>query len=64
MKRCREQGLFLRDVGAMGTRLGDRALRIAVKDESTNDRIVELIRQCAMRSIPCNETCSAADRVA
>jgi histidinol-phosphate/aromatic aminotransferase/cobyric acid decarboxylase-like protein/GNAT superfamily N-acetyltransferase len=33
---ARRHGLFLRDVGSMGTVLGDRALRIAVKDGATN----------------------------
>ena len=62
VQRCREHGLFLRDVGAMGTRLGDRALRIAVKDEVTNVRIVELIRQCGGRLKPSAETCLPAHR--
>jgi histidinol-phosphate/aromatic aminotransferase/cobyric acid decarboxylase-like protein len=42
--RCREQGLFLRDAARMGARLGDRALRVAVKDEETNRRMVEILR--------------------
>ena len=41
--RCRERGLFLRDVSAMGAQLGDRALRIAVKDRETNRRMVEIL---------------------
>ena len=41
--RAREQGLFLRDVEAMGTRLGSRALRVAVKDAQTNRRMVEIL---------------------
>src|SRR5262249_55495321 len=32
VSRCRPHGLFLRDAGAMGTRLGRHALRLAVKD--------------------------------
>lgn len=42
---CRAQGLFLRDAAAMGSRLGDRAVRIAVKDAATNRRMAEIIRQ-------------------
>jgi len=37
--RCRERGLFLRDASAMGSQLGGRAVRIAVKDTETNRRM-------------------------
>jgi histidinol-phosphate/aromatic aminotransferase/cobyric acid decarboxylase-like protein/N-acyl-L-homoserine lactone synthetase len=43
--RCREHGLFLRDAGKLGTDLGDRALRIAVKDAATNRRMIEILRE-------------------
>ncbi len=43
--RCRERGLFLRDASSMGTRLGNRALRIAVKDRETNCRMAEILRK-------------------
>jgi histidinol-phosphate/aromatic aminotransferase/cobyric acid decarboxylase-like protein len=42
--RCRERGLFLRNVATMGTCFGNRALRIAVKDAETNRRMVEILR--------------------
>ena len=41
--RCRERGLFLRDTATMGTQLGDRAIRVAVKDAATNQRMVEIL---------------------
>src|SRR5438477_340655 len=41
---CREQGLFVRDVSNMGAQLGDRALRLAVKEGETNRRMVEILR--------------------
>jgi len=41
--QCRTQGLFLRDVGAMGRNFGNHALRIAVKDAATNQRMVEIL---------------------
>jgi histidinol-phosphate/aromatic aminotransferase/cobyric acid decarboxylase-like protein/N-acyl-L-homoserine lactone synthetase len=41
--RCRERGLFLRDAATMGTCLGNRAARIAVKDAETNRRMVKII---------------------
>lgn len=43
VKCCREQGLYLRDAGPMGANLGERALRIAVKDEVTNQRMIEIL---------------------
>jgi histidinol-phosphate/aromatic aminotransferase/cobyric acid decarboxylase-like protein len=42
--RTRRRGLFVRDVGNMGTALGARALRIAVKDGRSNSRILEILR--------------------
>ncbi len=42
---CRERGVFLRDVRAMGTRLGSHAVRIAVKDAAANRRIVAVVRE-------------------
>jgi histidinol-phosphate/aromatic aminotransferase/cobyric acid decarboxylase-like protein len=44
VRRCRQEGLFLRDAAIMGRRLGTRALRIAVKDVVTNRRMVAIIR--------------------
>ena len=42
---CQQRGLFLRDASAMGTNLGPRVVRIAVKDEATNARMLEIIRE-------------------
>lgn len=43
--RCREQNLFLRDASGMGTQLGKHALRIAVKDAETNQRMIEILKE-------------------
>ena len=43
VERCHEHGLYLRDAGAMSPSLGDRALRIAVRDRSTTRRMVEIL---------------------
>lgn len=40
---CSKQGLFLRDAKRMGANLGAHALRLAVKDSSTNRRMVEIL---------------------
>lgn len=45
LEQCKQEGLFLRDMTAMGQRLGDRAVRIAVKDATTNARMLEILRR-------------------
>ena len=42
--RCRERGLFVRDASTMGGSFGDRAVRIAVKDAATNERMARILR--------------------
>ncbi len=44
VSRCREQGLFIRDPSTMGGSLGDHAIRIAVKDRQTTDRMMKILR--------------------
>jgi len=46
-RRCREYGLFLRDAGLMGSQIGTHALRIAVKDYATNQRMIGTVRSVA-----------------
>ena len=41
--RARAYGLFLRDVGPMGSALGTRAIRVAVKDAETNGRMLDIL---------------------
>ena len=43
VSRCHRHGLFLRDASVMGSQLGAHALRIAVKDSETNERMVEIL---------------------
>jgi len=45
VKRCRSQNLFLRDAALMGSQLGAYALRLAVKDAATNQRMLEIIAE-------------------
>ena len=44
-RRCREHGVYFRDAGEISRILGTRALRIAVKEEATNHRMLEVLRQ-------------------
>jgi histidinol-phosphate/aromatic aminotransferase/cobyric acid decarboxylase-like protein len=44
---AQHRGLYLRDASAMGRSLGDRAVRVAVKDAATNGRIVAILSELA-----------------
>ena len=48
--RCRERGLFLRDVSAMRSQLDDRTVRLAVKDAQTNQRIIKVLSEVLRRT--------------
>src|SRR5262249_38654334 len=41
---CRERGLYLRNAGEISRLLGSRTLRMAVKDDETNRRMVGILR--------------------
>jgi histidinol-phosphate/aromatic aminotransferase/cobyric acid decarboxylase-like protein len=43
VKACRERNLFIRDASTMGNQLGDRFVRIAVKDRETNQKMLALL---------------------
>ena len=44
VQRCRTRGVFLRNARAMSQHLGERSIRIAVKDPATNRRMLEVLR--------------------
>lgn len=44
IQACQQHGLFLRHPGSMGSALGGRAVRIAVKDAATNARMLRIIQ--------------------
>ena len=46
--RCRAEGVFLRDLSSLSSRLGSHALRIAVKEEKDNRRITEMMAQAVI----------------
>ncbi|MBI3597491.1 MAG: histidinol-phosphate aminotransferase family protein [Nitrospirae bacterium] len=48
--RCRANGLFLRNTSSMSSRLGNHALRIAVKDAETNRCMVEILNRALHES--------------
>ncbi|WP_193211296.1 pyridoxal phosphate-dependent aminotransferase [Luteolibacter marinus] len=49
---CRDHGLFIRDAVAMGGGLGDRAVRIAVKDPGTQRRMIEILARILASGVP------------
>jgi len=49
---CREHGLFLRDAALMGSQLGTYAIRIAVKDQATNQRMIEILSRTRSADFP------------
>lgn len=48
--RAREEGVFLRNVSSMGSGLGERALRIAIKDRIGNERILRALQKGLCRA--------------
>jgi histidinol-phosphate/aromatic aminotransferase/cobyric acid decarboxylase-like protein len=51
--QIRKHGVFLRDVSLMGSSMGERAIRIAVKDRAANARIIEAIEKVLCASNIC-----------
>jgi len=49
IERAREDGVFLRDVANMGSKLGARALRIAIKDRPGNERLLRTLERILSR---------------
>ena len=52
-QRCRERGVYVRDAGEISPVLGSYALRIAVKDEQTNQKVVEVLRDVIASASKC-----------
>lgn len=46
LESCKQKNLYLRDVSNMGKNIGLNAVRIAVKDEVTNNRMIDIIKSC------------------
>ena len=46
IERSRHSGVFLRDVSKMGSSLGSRVLRVAVKDATSNERVIRTLQEC------------------
>jgi len=43
VEQCRRRGLFVRDVGSMGTQIGAYTVRVAVKDAETQGRMLKIL---------------------
>ena len=55
VSRCRAHGLFLRDAGVLCPSLGDRAVRITVRDRATNRQMIAILREVLGVGPPCFE---------
>ncbi len=51
LEACKQQGLFVRDVACMGSSLGKNRIRIAVKDEKTNQAMVAILQNIIKRGL-------------
>jgi histidinol-phosphate/aromatic aminotransferase/cobyric acid decarboxylase-like protein len=45
VRNCRKRDIFLRNPATMGTRMGAHAIRVAVKDAVTNQKMVQVIAE-------------------
>ncbi|HWH70229.1 MAG TPA: histidinol-phosphate transaminase, partial [Candidatus Sulfotelmatobacter sp.] len=52
IQECQQEGLFLRNPGSMGSALGTRAVRLAVKDAATNARMWRILQAAQERIEP------------
>ena len=46
VNECKLKKLYLRDLSGMGTSFEDDAIRIAVKDLNTNNKMIAILREC------------------
>ena len=46
VNECKLKKLYLRDLSGMGTSFEDDAIRMAVKDLNTNNKMIEVLREC------------------
>lgn len=44
VSKCKEKGLYIRDISNMGTCIGKHTIRIAIKDRETNQRMLNILR--------------------
>lgn len=52
ISECQKQGLFIRDASEMGAGMGDRAIRIAIKDAHTNQRMLGILNSVLQIATP------------
>ncbi|NER09440.1 Histidinol-phosphate/aromatic aminotransferase or cobyric acid decarboxylase [Muriicola jejuensis] len=50
VSKCRENGLFIRNVSNMGTNFGTHTIRIAVKDRATNHMMIKIFKKVLIKS--------------
>jgi histidinol-phosphate/aromatic aminotransferase/cobyric acid decarboxylase-like protein/GNAT superfamily N-acetyltransferase len=50
VSKCKEMGLYLRDVSNMGNNFNRHTIRIAIKDKETNKKMLKIIKQVLAHS--------------
>jgi len=45
VSKCKEMGLYLRDVSNMGNNFNKHTIRIAIKDKETNQKMLKIMKQ-------------------
>jgi histidinol-phosphate/aromatic aminotransferase/cobyric acid decarboxylase-like protein len=45
VSKCKEMGLYIRDVSNMGNNFNKHTVRIAIKDKETNQKMLKIIKQ-------------------
>jgi histidinol-phosphate/aromatic aminotransferase/cobyric acid decarboxylase-like protein len=53
VQESRKRDVFLRDVSLMGTHVGSRAIRIAVKNRETNAKVIDVLGKILCSSAIC-----------
>ena len=46
VNECKKKKLYLRDISGMGSCFNDNAIRMAVKDRSTNKKMIKTFEEC------------------
>jgi histidinol-phosphate/aromatic aminotransferase/cobyric acid decarboxylase-like protein len=60
IENARKEGIFIRNVASMGTNLGSRALRIAIKDSVGNEQILRTLQRILLPLEMNVRSCTAA----
>jgi histidinol-phosphate/aromatic aminotransferase/cobyric acid decarboxylase-like protein len=49
VSKCKEKGLYIRNISNMGTNIGKHTIRIAVKDKLTNNKMIKILKEVLIK---------------